>query len=257
MQISKKSTSTVQKDSGQQLWHRESSVNYTKMVVVRYGEVNCRTKNGACVLFLSEIYLSSSHPILPPTMAFPGGGPRTYSDYGLSGAEHAGDVGIDLALHVSSNAVRSDASRTSGTPPKTHAVPGVGYLDKLWSQIDVLDDVKSMLNEIRSRGSFFDENFNSELSRLKSAQRKLLDIVSPLPLDKLKTNINDNKTSDQSERLRHFFADDESEDADPSNVLHRQQNFKEVEQYVEEIRSGLSHVATAMKKFDELARDNW
>lgn len=190
-------------------------------------------------------------------MSFASSDPRKFSDFGLSSAGTGGDGGMDQLLRDSSSAVPSDAGRSNDTPPKIHAVPGVGYLDKLWSQIDVLDDVKNMLNEIRSRGSFFDDTFNAELSRLKLAQRKLLDIVSTQPLDKLTTSTNADKTSDQSERLRHFFADDENEDADPANVLHRKQNFKEVELYIEEIRSGLSHVATAMKKFDELARDTW
>ncbi|KAI5957115.1 hypothetical protein KGF54_000043 [Candida jiufengensis] len=56
--------------------------------------------------------------------------------------------------------------------------PSVTYSDKLWTQIDVLDDVKKLSEEVKTRGSFFNNKFNNELSKLKQSQIELLRTMS-------------------------------------------------------------------------------
>lgn len=58
------------------------------------------------------------------------------------------------------------------------ARPSVHYADKLWTQIDVLDDVKNMSNQVKLRESFFNDDFNEELNRLKASQNKLLAVLA-------------------------------------------------------------------------------
>lgn len=58
------------------------------------------------------------------------------------------------------------------------AKPNVTYADKLWTQIDVLDDVKRMSDEVKEKGSFFNEEFNQKLNNLKDLQNKLLEVMS-------------------------------------------------------------------------------
>ncbi|KAI3405224.2 hypothetical protein KGF56_001968 [Candida oxycetoniae] len=63
------------------------------------------------------------------------------------------------------------------------AKPSVTYQDRLWTQIDVLDDVKKMAQEVRSRGSFFDDKFRKEMSKLKQSQEKLIQTMSQQGFD--------------------------------------------------------------------------
>lgn len=66
--------------------------------------------------------------------------------------------------------------------------PTVTYLDKLWTQIDVLDDVKNMANEVRTKGSFFNDKFNQELDKLKALQEKLLSTMSTQQFNDINNN---------------------------------------------------------------------
>lgn len=56
--------------------------------------------------------------------------------------------------------------------------PSVTYMDKLWTQIDVLDDVKRMSEEVKRNRSFFNDRFDAELEKLKLLQNKLLEVMS-------------------------------------------------------------------------------
>lgn len=66
--------------------------------------------------------------------------------------------------------------RTLDRIPSSKA--SISYLDKLWTQIDVLDDVRMMSQQIREKGSFYNDKFNEELNHLKQSQEKLLDIMA-------------------------------------------------------------------------------
>lgn len=55
------------------------------------------------------------------------------------------------------------------------ATPLVTHQDKLWTQIDVLDDVRELLDQLQSGGSFpASAAVNQQLERLAAAQKALL-----------------------------------------------------------------------------------
>ncbi|QEL63457.1 hypothetical protein CJJ09_005659 [Candidozyma auris] len=58
------------------------------------------------------------------------------------------------------------------------ARPSVTMSDKLWTQIDVLDDVKRMAQDVRERGTFLNEEFGQKLVEMKEAQQRLLDVMN-------------------------------------------------------------------------------
>ena len=169
------------------------------------------------------------------------------------------------------------------------ARPSVSYLDKLWTQIDVLDDVKSMANQVRLKGSFFNDKFNQELTKLKEQQNKLLETMSSqhfsdigrsrlnqlvaasikspslalhstgglkgglLPSDK--DEIVD-KDKLKQEKLDEFFGDEQGTKSS-RDILYRKQNFDEMNKYVDQIKDDLVNVGESMKRFDETTREIW
>lgn len=52
--------------------------------------------------------------------------------------------------------------------------PTVAMLDKLWSQIDVLDDVRAMAETVRKQGGFFLDKKSSNVCHVKEAQENFL-----------------------------------------------------------------------------------
>lgn len=74
--------------------------------------------------------------------------------------------------------VITDAQSVRPTDRLPSAKPNVTHLDKLWTQIDVLDDVKNMLSLVRQKGSFFNDDLNAVLGNLKQQQNSLLDVIA-------------------------------------------------------------------------------
>ncbi|EMG48743.1 hypothetical protein SBY92_004056 [Candida maltosa Xu316] len=176
------------------------------------------------------------------------------------------------------------------------AKPSVTYSDKLWTQIDVLDDVKSMANEVRTKGSFFNDKFNQELEKLKASQEKLLNTMSTQQFNDLNTNehqkqhiyqlntintvphpsesllkedkiLHENeddrkeqeKKNARQEKINSFFRhDDKEEELEFKNqVIYRKENFDEINRYVSQIKKDLKGLGESMKKFDESTREIW
>lgn len=163
--------------------------------------------------------------------------------------------------------------------------PSVTYLDKLWTQIDVLDDVKNMSNQVKLRGSFFNDSFNEELNQLKASQNKLLEVLA-LQHTKLKEEeqvykltqqnnstlgktTNDSsdllqteeegetrgeESNNESTQMAEFFGHDGN---NSKNILYRKQDLKELDRFIEDMRDKLNTVGEAMKNFDETTRDLW
>ncbi|KAK6460053.1 hypothetical protein DFJ63DRAFT_315928 [Scheffersomyces coipomensis] len=164
------------------------------------------------------------------------------------------------------------------------ARPSVTYSDKLWTQIDVLDDVKAMAEEVRQKGSFFNSKFEEELNNLKSSQNNLLKTMSTQHFDDLKTkeaqktlmksqssqrtvasnelDYESNKVKgkeagiSRQEKLNEFFDDDEKE-KHTRELFNRKQNLDEMNKYIAQIKDDLKAVATSMKKFDETTKEQW
>lgn len=153
-------------------------------------------------------------------------------------------------------------------------VPSATYLDKLWSQIDVLDDVKAMSNQIREDGSFFNEDFNEELMKLKRLQNKLLETLanqlfsdkevdeqeqlsisslSSKTIDEAKEDL-DKEARSRNAKINSFF---DQNSKDTTTIEHNKQKLNELKLYVEEVRENLKAVATSMKSFDQTTKDLW
>ncbi|KAG7665814.1 uncharacterized protein J8A68_000639 [[Candida] subhashii] len=188
------------------------------------------------------------------------------------------------------NAIVNDAPQSLRTIDKIQgAKPAITYADKLWTQIDVLDDVRNMAEEVKNKGSFFNDKFNQELSKLKISQNKLLETMSTQQFSDLNTNEHQKQlyhlsamskgTSDQQqqeeaspnashseenleiekkkkeEKINAFFQDD---DLDHKNqTIYNKQNFEEINQYVAEVKKDLGQLGAAMKEFDESTKEIW
>ena len=158
------------------------------------------------------------------------------------------------------------------------AKPNVTYLDKLWTKIDVLDDVKNMSHQVKLKGSFFNDKFNDELEKLKFLQNKLFEVMSNqhfkgfsdkdyqkqlyklnvatpnASTPQLLNQISEEGRNPESERLTEFFA---NEADDLKHLLYKKQNFDEINHFVEEVKVNLDNVGQSMKRFDESTRDLW
>lgn len=192
------------------------------------------------------------------------------------------------------NAVGNDAPQSLRTIDKIQgAKPAVTYADKLWTQIDVLDDVRNMAEEVRKKGSFFNDQFNQDLQKLKLLQSKLLETMSTQQFSDLSTNehqkqlyypsmVSNQPTQQQKQQNPHgpenlvgdddvdnaeknkkkredkinaFFQDD---DLDYKNqTIYNKQKFDEINQYVEEVKKDLANLGAVMKEFDESTKEIW
>lgn len=212
----------------------------------------------------------------------------------VSSASSLGPTGHNInhkANRSGSSTTRLSQSNTNNTETYTNDVhslkttdrlptakPSVTYLDKLWTQIDVLDDVKNMSHQVRLKGSFFNDKFNEELEKLKLLQNRLFEVMSnqhfnsysdkyyQKQLYKLNVatpnastpqhlnQISEGGRDPENQRLTEFFANDAQ---DLKHLLYKKQNFDEISQYVEDIKVNLDNVGQSMKKFDESMRDLW
>lgn len=164
------------------------------------------------------------------------------------------------------------------------AKPSVTYLDKLWTQIDVLDDVRNMSNQVKLKGSFFNDKFNQELEKLKQLQDKLFKVMAkqhfnsysdkdyqkhlyklsvttpnasnPQLLNQISSETKDSEEPRDrtNERLTEFFAYDAQ---DLKHLLYKKQNLDEITHYIDDVKVSLDNVGESMKKFDESTRDLW
>lgn len=83
---------------------------------------------------------------------------------------NSGDVGADSRQ----NKQMRDMQQPKLSDKVPSVKPNVDYQDKLWTQIDVLDDVKKMGEQVAEDGSFFTEEHNNSLRQLRHAQLELL-----------------------------------------------------------------------------------
>lgn len=147
----------------------------------------------------------------------------------------------------------------------------VAMLDKLWTQIDVLDDVKAMAETVGKHGSFFTDEFTQSLRSMKESQEKLLDKVEA-------HQIACNKAREEQEKLFTYNANQPSETSQeeeehelikkrmdeffslppkPTTEDSKLKDFDELDQYVNEVRSNLRDVLEQMKNFDDVRRKLW
>lgn len=142
------------------------------------------------------------------------------------------------------------------------AKPAVTNADKLWTQIDVLDDVKQMSDDVRQRGLFFNDSFSQELAEVKLAQNRLLESMwkqhhSNVKLSDHQKDLFRRGAQDESQRQQ--MIDEFFDDLKQTTVetIYRRQNFEDMHGYIAEINDGLTTVGTLMKAFDENVGNTW
>lgn len=143
------------------------------------------------------------------------------------------------------------------------AKASVAMLDKLWTQIDVLDDVKAMARDVRESGSFFSDDFNDALAQVKVLQRRLLDVMvqhhdmserareerRKVALVEQASDLGDHELTKQ--RMHSFFFGLGSDDGAQAR------DFDELNEYVEEVRDRMGDVGERMQRFDDAAKLLW
>ena len=115
----------------------------------------------------------------------------------------------------------------------------------------MLDDVRKMASDVRERGSFFNEKFNSELEAMKTLQDRLIDIMASqdfdLNLQQERFRVEPNTTDQLDSSLFSFF---DNEGQDRQHVLYKKENFDEMNNYVHDIKVQLQRVGEAMEDFN-------
>lgn len=133
-----------------------------------------------------------------------------------------------------------DYPRTADRVPSVQ--PNVNYQDKLWTQIDVLDDVKKMAEEAMEMKTFFTPEHEASLQALNRSQLELLASVKKM----------EKKMVSGSNKKRAWF--DFDIDLDKSldlKDLYDGGLFETIKESVEESRAKLEDVARAMRNEEE------
>lgn len=192
-----------------------------------------------------------------------------------------------LLLTISGPQLREELSRTSsrfsetsgldvGSLPTVDQIstarPSVTMLDKLWTQIDVLDDVKAMAAEIDRTGSFFNDDFAESVAELKKAQSKLLKVMERHQEDSerareqrqrnakyasgVASTADDEIQRDREQtkqRMNEFFAAQNTAQPDQEPL----RDFDDLNEYVTEVRAKLDEVGQEMATLDLVTKKLW
>lgn len=165
-----------------------------------------------------------------------------------------------------------DATSDTSMDQVSTARPSVNMLDKLWTQIDVLDDVRTMAQEVQEKGSFLGEDFTQKLQAMKNAQLRLLETM------KKQEQISEESRQAQARmRGQHVGGQLEKEDIARdlelkqkkmqdfffghdnvgSDSKQRMKEFEKLNAHVAEVRSRLDEVAASMAEFEDTTKDLW
>ncbi|ODQ82761.1 hypothetical protein BABINDRAFT_159274 [Babjeviella inositovora NRRL Y-12698] len=130
--------------------------------------------------------------------------------------------------------------------------PAVTYQDKLWTQIDILDDVKELSKQMNDNSGTFsfkgNPEFNKSLDALSQAQRKLLDTMTK-NADTLLAKPDDDaiwEIQDLEAIKRKLF-----------NYGINSQYQLDIKGCVDDIRNNLTEVNKSIEKIDQTSRDIW
>lgn len=125
--------------------------------------------------------------------------------------------------------------------------PTIDNQDKLWTQIDVLDDVRQMEKDISQRGSFFDSDHTNCIEKLKNSQLKLLSQMRTLE-----------QTMDDEDYqgVWHHESGDENEEGKKSDLLNGE-HFQQVGDCIKALKDDLEEVKNNVKRADRTGNDIW
>lgn len=147
----------------------------------------------------------------------------------------------------------------------------VAILDKIWTQIDVLDDVKLMAEDVKKRGSFFNEDFTKLLYDMKRAQKKLQEVVAHHQELNERARMERNEDNQEIDRVWELAQGDTEKETeitkqkmqkffflqDPESAGPQQKDFDQLNDYVKEVLENLEALGLRMRKFDEASKKLW
>lgn len=208
-----------------------------------------------------------------------------------AGGDHIMDKDFSRSLGVSHPKNRLLLSRTATSLTDrvsdldAQSVPTVDQLsaarasvnmsDKLWTQIDVLDDVRAMAQEVERSGSFFNDEFSARLMELKETQSGLMEKVLRHQEEserareirkrhswqnyenQEKVGTDEERLAKEQEYTRQRMAEFFSSSSKGSVDLEQMRNFNNLKEYVAEVKHSLSEVGDKMQAFDGTKKKLW
>ncbi|CCH44705.1 hypothetical protein BN7_4273 [Wickerhamomyces ciferrii] len=125
------------------------------------------------------------------------------------------------------------------------ARPNVDYQDRLWTQIDVLDDVKKMSEQTSiDNDSFFNAKHGKALDELRLAQIELLSTIrNSEKLIDLNIDHQDIWNSQNIDGIR--------------DKMYNKKYFDTISTSVDKVNNSLDSVGKSMKTLDEMSKDIW
>ncbi|CDR42604.1 CYFA0S10e00166g1_1 [Cyberlindnera fabianii] len=141
----------------------------------------------------------------------------------------------------------NDATRETGvptTPPDRlndkvpRARPAVDYQDMLWTQIDILDDVRRMADQTSTDGSFFSAEHARALNELRDTQYALLNDLKACE-----------KVLDSSDDHKVIW--DSTDIESVRDRLYNREYFDGVKTGLEKVKTRLEDVGESMRKIDD------
>lgn len=177
------------------------------------------------------------------------------SNYYYTSTNHnltAPTISNNISNHTNNNNSNSRSNNNYDLeyPREIDKIPSVkpksNIQDKLWTQIDVLDDVKRMSDEAMQNNSFFTPQYEQNLRSLKKSQMNLLNTIKKME-KKIDTNYN---------KRIWFEFDIDLESIEDLKYLYNREHFDSVKNCIEDVRKELGQVSELMKQQQEdLASD--
>jgi hypothetical protein len=121
--------------------------------------------------------------------------------------------------------------------------PVIDEHDRLWSEIDVLDDAAEMAEQTRQDRSFFGVAHAETLDNLRNAQIQLAQVMAETK------NIHD------TSEYRALWENDDIESL--RRNLFDKKHFESMEEHVQDTLDKLEEVSRYMKRVDEQSREFW
>lgn len=125
--------------------------------------------------------------------------------------------------------------------------PSVDNQDKLWTQIDVLDDVRQMVKDISQRGSFFDFDHANCIENLKASQLKLL---------KQMRTLEETMDDEDYQGIWHHEAGGDKDEKSEVDLLNSD-HFQQVGDCIKALKDDLEEVKNNVRRADRTGKDIW
>lgn len=157
------------------------------------------------------------------------------------------------SVAVGATGASGPGSIATSIPAQQSRLPGHEYLipsvkpvvdqhDRMWAELDVLDEVEMAAEETRANKSFFGESHAKVLEQLQKSQLDLIKCIS----------VADKRV--EKDRYQSLW---EQNDDSLRNNLFNQQHFDNVYKHISTTIEKLDSVAENMKEIDKESQDLW